>query len=180
VLALALDGPQLDLSVPLVERCAIPFDARGRILVRHLARTSYLVTARFADGSTRTARVELPSDGPLDLSPLPCGEIEVVVRDAAGRRVRGCGVAIATWLGDGEIPADVEGHDEWFEWRSGATDRTGRFCARGVRAGRVRVRASGTDTEPLLERTLEARFVLVEDEHRTIDMTLPPPQDGGR
>ncbi len=174
-----IDHPVADAREFMV-RASTVLDAAGRAKIDHLDPGSYRVTARFANGAARSEIVTLPRTEPLDLRPPPCGEVAVVVRDAAGRRVRAAQVSVAAWLGEGEIPDDLEGRDELVEWHGGYTDAAGRFVARGVRAGKIVVQASGPEGVQAPARAPESRLVLERDERRSVELTLPTRIDDRR
>ena len=114
------------------------------------------------------------------------------MRDAHGarrRRRRQAGAALgrsaSSYLRDGAIPDDVEGHDEWFQLVWAETDERGVAIVTGVRAGRVLVRVSGplraTRLAPAAvaaQLPAPARIELGEDERRDLELRLLPIASG--
>jgi protocatechuate 3,4-dioxygenase beta subunit len=162
----------------------LALDATGATAVERLVPGRYVVRLHTGKGAEVVNQVDLPRSEVLAIVAPDCGTLEVTLLDADGRPIPKWNIVAGTWLRDGEIPADVEGHDEWFEWRWAPTDRSGRAELRGVRAGRILLKAPSTARDLFLGKQLAPPPVqhleLRADETKSVELRSPARRDGGR
>jgi hypothetical protein len=161
---------------------SLPLDGLGAATIERLAPGRYTVELRVRHGAVVNVKVELPRKEILSIVAPDCGTLEVTLLDADGRPIPSWNVVAGSYLRDGEIPADVEGHDEWFEWRWASTDRSGRAKLLGVRTGRILLKAPNSPRDVFLGKQLTPPPVqhldLRADETKTVELRSPARRDG--
>jgi protocatechuate 3,4-dioxygenase beta subunit len=173
-LRMSNEGIAASPEPPQFRSLAIALDASGHATIDHLPAGELVIDAELANGSRLHQSVTLPRDAPLELRAARCGTVDVVVRDESRRPLRRLHVAVGTYLREGEIPDDVRGHDEWFEWTGAATDVGGRALVHGVRTGALLVRIVDTRDWSGVTRVppFETRLDLHEGETRPLDVVV--------
>jgi hypothetical protein len=163
----------------------LPLDDSGRITLARLNAGRYALRLRFANGAELVEPVTLPHPDVVTVAVPACATLVARVVDADGKPVPRWVVSASSYLRDGAIPDDVEGHDEWFQLAWAETDERGVATIPGVRAGRVLVRVSGplraTRLAPAAvaaQLPAPARIELGEDERRDVELRLLPIASG--
>lgn len=159
----------------------LPLDDAGRITLAPLSVGRYTLRLRFANGAELGEDVTLPRPDVVSVAVPACATLVARVVDADGKPAPRWVVSASTYLREGAIPDDVEGHDEWFHLVWAETDERGVATLRGVRAGRVLARVSGplhaTRLAPAAiaeQLPAPARLELGEDERRELELHLLP------
>lgn len=132
-------------------------DEQGRFAVEGLQLGRVQVSARTAAGQSGSASVTVGAGAPASVT-VELGSAQVAGRvlDESGRPVSGA------WI---SLEADEDGHTEWSRMRwQGNSSPDGTFLARGLRAGRLRVRVN----RPEYAQYLGEPFALAEGEARAL------------
>jgi hypothetical protein len=181
-------APQADGRASLRTK-RLPLDASGTTTIEHLDAGRYDLHVVAADGARFDTQLDLPRADTLRIDLRECGSLVVHVSDADGKPLPLCSVEARTWLGEGEIPDDVSGHEAQFCTTSAfaAGDGTARLAR--VRSGKVIIEAqSGSffvsisqldDESPLAQPRASIRLDLAAGEQREVELRVPRPDQGG-
>jgi hypothetical protein len=179
------EDPSRDACLRGLTSERLPLDDSGRITLSRLSAGRYALRLRFANGAELVEQVTLPHPDVVRVAVPACATLVALVLDADGKPVPRWVVSASSYLRDGAIPDDVEGHDEWFHLVWAETDERGVATIPGVRAGRVLVRVSGplraTRLAPVAvaaQLPAPARLELGEDERRDVELRLLPIASG--
>ncbi len=174
-------APRADPRLHGITSERLPLDDADRITLGRLSAGRCALRLRFANGAELVEHVTLPHPDVVQVAVPACATLTARVVDADGKPVPRWVVSASSYLRDGAIPDDVEGHDEWFQLAWAETDERGVATIPGVRAGRVLVRVSGplhaTRLAPAAvaaQLPAPARLELDEDERRDVELRLLP------